>query len=624
MAHTAQRAHIDPDRLRAIQAALRERDLDGWLLYDYHATNPIAGRVLGLPQPLSRRYFVLIPVEGKPVAVVHSLERPPWRGWIGSVRVYFRWQELERTLAELLTPGQRIAIEYSETDRIPQLDRVPAGVLDLVKRAGVHPVESGELATMFASAWTDAELESHRRAARALANAAARAFEMAAAAVSGGRKLSEWSLKEAIVAMTAEAGLAEADAIVAVGPNAADGHYEPTPADAAPVLADRVLLIDLWAREPDSVWADQTWMAFTGAAVPPDVERVWRAVREARDAAVRYIETAMAEPDRPLRGCDVDAASRSVIERAGYGERFNHRTGHSIDSGDRILHRARRVPRGRVRGPLGDQRVPQRRRPTDHHAEPAVGHLRPVERRMAELEQPLAGVETAQPADEAHAEPQAEPEESEPRGLLLRCVLRCRGREPRLARLVGPPEAELVPHGGLGALVHAVPYRVPDWSPELIREHSRVVERAWRRGTVVPAPYGIVFRDRDQVVEFLTDQRVALEEALAFLDGAFELRLHVRPSGYRSDAEDPEIADRVAGFYSALRRRSRAAFTFPATPPRILSAAFLVDRADWVSFVEYADELDADHPEYHFDLTGPWPPFDFVTVAFFPRVREGD
>jgi Xaa-Pro aminopeptidase len=156
MAHTAQRAHIGPEQLQAIQAALRDRDLDGWLLYDYHATNQIAGRVLGLPDPLSRRYLVLIPAEGEPTAVAHSLERPPWSEWAGQVRVYFKWQELEKTLADLLAPGQRIALEYSETDRIPQLDRVPAGVLDLIRMTGAEPVESSELVTLFAATWSEA------------------------------------------------------------------------------------------------------------------------------------------------------------------------------------------------------------------------------------------------------------------------------------------------------------------------------------------------------------------------------------------------------------------------------------------------------------------------------------
>jgi Xaa-Pro aminopeptidase len=332
MAHTAQRAYIDPDRLRAIQSALRERGLDGWLLYDYHATNPVAGRVLGLGEPMSRRYFVLIPVEGVPIAVAHSLEVPPWSEWTGAIRVYFKWQELEKTLAELLTPGLRVALEYSQDDRIPQLDRVPAGVLDLIRRSGVDPVESGDLATMFAATWTEAELESHRRASRAIANIAARAFKQAAQAVRSGDGLSEWGLKESILKMMDDVGLVEGDTIVGVGANAADGHYEPTPQGAAPIVADRVLLIDLWAREPGSVFADQTWMGFMGTEIPGRVQEVWRAVHGAREAAVKYAVDHFGDPETRLRGCDVDAASRAVIEKAGFIDRFNHRTGHSIDS----------------------------------------------------------------------------------------------------------------------------------------------------------------------------------------------------------------------------------------------------------------------------------------------------
>jgi Xaa-Pro aminopeptidase len=332
MAHTAQRAYIEPDRLKAIQAALRERDLDGWLLYDYHATNPIAGRVLGLPEPLSRRYFVLIPVEGKPVAVAHSLERPPWSEWTGAVRVYFTWQELEKTLAEILNPGLRIAIEYSESDKIPQLDRLPAGVLDMIKRAGVSLAESSELVTLFAAAWSDAELESHRRASQALANVAARAYKQAVDALKSGRGMSEWELKQSIIEMSSAAGLIETDTIVAVGPNAADGHYEPTPAHASPIVEGQVLLIDLWAREPGSVYADQTWMGFMGTEVPSSVQEAWRAVHGARTAAVEYAKSTFADPNASLRGCDVDAASRTVIEQAGLAAHFNHRTGHSIDN----------------------------------------------------------------------------------------------------------------------------------------------------------------------------------------------------------------------------------------------------------------------------------------------------
>jgi len=332
MAHTAQRASLAPERLRAIQGALRQRGLDGWLLYDYHATNAIAGRVLGLPHPLTRRYFVLIPAEGKPAAVAPVLEQGPWSEWPGPVRSYFAWQELETTLAELLSPGLRIAIEYSEGDKVPQLDRVPGGVLDLVKRAGVHLEESSQLVTLFAAAWSEEELSSHRRTARTLANVAARAFERAVAALRADEELSEWRLKRFVLDEITAAGLIEGETIVAVGPNAADGHYEPTERRSAPIVTDQVLLIDLWAREEGSVFADQTWMGYMGSEIPDRVEEVWRAVHGGRTAAVDYLNAHHTDRDPPLRGCDVDRACREVIEKAGFGGYFNHRTGHSIDA----------------------------------------------------------------------------------------------------------------------------------------------------------------------------------------------------------------------------------------------------------------------------------------------------
>jgi hypothetical protein len=230
---------------------------------------------------------------------------------------------------------------------------------------------------------------------------------------------------------------------------------------------------------------------------------------------------------------------------------------------------------------------------------------------MAELEQPVA--EPGGLADRENLE------RAEETGLLLRGVVRYRRHERGLAKLTTTPGDELVESHGLAALVHEVPYRLPEWRRELVREHSSAIERAMRRVTVVPAPYGIVFRGRPQVVQFLDSQYVALDEALSFLDGAFEMRLHITPSGRHPEVSEGNQADLAAGFYTSLRRRSRAAFTLPASGRRILSAAFLVSRADWVSFVEYADELDADHPEFQFDLTGPWPAYDFVTMSFLPK-----
>lgn len=232
---------------------------------------------------------------------------------------------------------------------------------------------------------------------------------------------------------------------------------------------------------------------------------------------------------------------------------------------------------------------------------------------MAELERPLAAVDDARAAESPETA-----ETPETTGFLLHGVVGVRGHERALAKLAISDDDQLIEHEGLAALVRVVPYRLPEWETEQIREHSRRVERAMRRCTIVPAPYGIVFRSDHEVVTFLKNQHLALTEALSFLDGAFEMRLHIRSSGKRPDLSEGRQADRVAEFYKALRRRSRAAFPLEPQEPDILSAAFLVDRAEWVSFVEHADELDHQYPEFQFDLTGPWPPYDFVRMSFFP------
>lgn len=215
--------------------------------------------------------------------------------------------------------------------------------------------------------------------------------------------------------------------------------------------------------------------------------------------------------------------------------------------------------------------------------------------------------------------------EGAPSGQLLHGVVSARRHERALAKLAAAEDEELVQHRGLAALVHRVPYSLPEWDPTRVREHGQAIERAMRRCTIVPAPYGIVFRDTPHVARFLEEQYVALDEALSFLDGTFEMRLHIHPSGRHPAVSERYQADRAAELYTALRRRARAALHLGPSPEEsVLSAAFLVDRATWVSFVEYADELDADHPEFRFDLTGPWPPYDFVRISFLPDEEAAD
>ena len=325
---------LTPESVAAMQGALGDAQLDGWLLFDFHGLNPVAAGLLGLDGMATRRIFVLIPREGVPAAITHAIEQGPWRDWPSQWRKtkYSSWRALESQLHELVD-GKRVAMEYSPGDAIPYLDRVPAGVLEMVRAAGATVVPSGDLVTRFYAVWSEEQLASHRRAAEVIARIAKDAAKKAGAEAAGQSPFSEYQLRQWILERFADAGLASNDGpIVAIGPNAADPHYEPSSASSAPIRRGDMLLIDLWASEPNGIFADQTWMASLGA--PSDRDRnLWLAVRDARDAAVTLLRERI-EGGRPVRGGEVDDAARRVIQSRGLGDYFIHRTGHSIDSRD--------------------------------------------------------------------------------------------------------------------------------------------------------------------------------------------------------------------------------------------------------------------------------------------------
>jgi Xaa-Pro dipeptidase len=314
-------------------AALEAVGAEGWLLFDFHGLNPVAGRVLGLGGMGTRRIFVLVPKAGEPVAVAHKIELAPLKEFPGKVIPYARWEELHAALGPLVK-GKRLAMEVSPNDAVPYLDRVPHGVIQMLEGLGATIVPSGELVTRFASRWSAAEREDHLYAAEVLAEVAQ--AELKQAVHEGGTGLTETALQARVVSAVKAKGLVFSTLpIVGFGANAADPHYEPHAGQDATLAKDQVILLDLWAgRRLDTVFADQTWMGYSGKVVPAKVQEVWTVVRDGRDAAIRRVKETVAA-GKPLSGFEVDRAARDHIEGAGYGQYFVHRTGHSID---RDLH----------------------------------------------------------------------------------------------------------------------------------------------------------------------------------------------------------------------------------------------------------------------------------------------
>jgi Xaa-Pro dipeptidase len=317
--------------LAELRQALAGTTLDGWLLFDFHGLNPVAGRVLDLAGMNTRRLFVLLPREGEPVAVAHKIELQGLGKFPGRVIPYARWSELHAALGSLVK-GRTLAMEISPEDAVPYLDRVPFGVVELLRGLGATIVPSGSLVSRFAARWSRAELDDHRAAAEILARVARETLRRLVRGV--GERISEAALQAQVVAGLEADGLVLDDPpIVAFGANSANPHYEPSA--KSELQGGDVVLLDLWAgRNHETVFADQTWIGFAGQRPPDQVREVWRTVRDARDAAIAVVRQASAER-RPISGYEADRAARAVIVRAGYGEWFVHRTGHSID---RDLH----------------------------------------------------------------------------------------------------------------------------------------------------------------------------------------------------------------------------------------------------------------------------------------------
>lgn len=316
------------DRATLAQA-LAEARADGWLLFDFQGMNPVLPQVLGIEGFISRRLFVWLPREGEPVAVAHRIELQPVADFAGRVEPYSRWEELHAALVKLVR-GRRVAMEISPDNAVPYLDRVPHGVVQLIEQLGGTVVPSTALVTRFAARWSDDDVADHRAAAEILARLARETLARAIHRTNEG--LTESTLQTEVVAGIHAAGLVfDHPPIVGFGPNAANPHYEPRPGADRTLAANEVILLDLWAgRRLGAVFADQTWIGFSGSVVPDLVGKVWRTVREARDAAIAALESARAD-SRTVSGFELDNAARGVIDAAGFGAHFVHRTGHSID-----------------------------------------------------------------------------------------------------------------------------------------------------------------------------------------------------------------------------------------------------------------------------------------------------
>ena len=320
--------------LSAIQAALREENLDGWLFFDHHLRDPLAYRILNFdpPRTPSRRWYYLIPAHGEPRKLEHRIERNMLGALPGVTHVYSSWATQVDGLATLLAGCRRVAMQYSPDCAIPYVAMVDAGTVELVRARGVEVASSANLVQYFEARWTQDKLDSHLAAGQLVDEIRRRAFEEIGDRLRGRELVNEWIIAAFIRQAFERAGLyTDHGPIVAVNANCSNPHYEPHPENSAPIEQGDVVLIDMWAKlaRPGSVYYDITWTGYTDHEIPSNVQNIFSVVAGARDAAIAKVQTTIAN-GQPLYGYEVDDACRGHIREHGLAEYFVHRTGHSI------------------------------------------------------------------------------------------------------------------------------------------------------------------------------------------------------------------------------------------------------------------------------------------------------
>ncbi|MHB1686156.1 MAG: M24 family metallopeptidase [Ignavibacteriaceae bacterium] len=320
--------------LKKIQSIIKNMGLDGWLFFDFRGSNDLALNILNLPKEshLTRRFFYFIPKDGEPKKIVNAIEAGFLDHLPGEKLKYANHSSLSNHLKNTLENVKTVAMEYSPLNSIPYVAKVDAGTIELIKSYGVDVKSSADLISMFAAVWSEEQFKDNKPVANDLTIIVKEAFKFIKEKILSSSNLTEYDVQQFIMDEFEKRNyFTDSPPIVGVNENSANPHYAPTLEIFRPIHKNDFVLIDLWAKtkNPDSVWADITWVGFAGESVPEKYTKIFNIVAKARDEAFQFVSSRFSA-GKEVRGFEVDDAARNVITAAGYGEYFFHRTGHSI------------------------------------------------------------------------------------------------------------------------------------------------------------------------------------------------------------------------------------------------------------------------------------------------------
>lgn len=325
---------MDKSKIEKIQKIIKQLNADGWLLFDFRNSNDLALSILEIGESahLTRRFFYFIPAEGAPSKIVNAIEVHNLAHLPGNELKYASHKSLFEHLSSILKDKKKIAMEYSSMNAIPYISKVDAGTIEFIKSFGVEIVSSADMITLLDAVWTEDQYNENVEVANALTEIVKAAYNLIKEKILANELITEFDVQQFILKEFEKKNyFTDHPPIVGVNENSANPHYSPTAKIYKPINKGDFVLIDLWAKQnkPSGVWSDITWNGFVGETIPEKYINIFNIVRDARDAAFNLVEERF-KKNLPIKGYEVDDASRKVIEDSGYGEYFIHRTGHSI------------------------------------------------------------------------------------------------------------------------------------------------------------------------------------------------------------------------------------------------------------------------------------------------------
>jgi len=318
------------------QQYLRVMQVDAWLVYDFRGTNTVLGRLLPEAPIGTRRAFLCIPAEGEPSMLVHDIERTQFQSLGLELECYADRHSMVQSLQARFGSLNSVAMEYSPMAQLPTASIVDAGTIELIRSTGVDVVSSADLIQICLASWDADVLASHHTAVEAVDRTRRETFDFLRRELATVGVSSEYEIQQFILQRFAEYGVfTDHGPVVGVNEHSGDPHYTPDASNSSRIVPGDWVLVDLWARlpQPNTVFADSTWVAYAGDRVAPEHARVFDIVREARDLVIEHAQAGW-RADRPVRGWELDRVARDHIAAAGFGtEQFPHRTGHSLSPG---------------------------------------------------------------------------------------------------------------------------------------------------------------------------------------------------------------------------------------------------------------------------------------------------